>query len=166
MSFTWCWTNSMFSTVFGIWGHNTNQRLKKVFVELVFLAFPAGLQEINSNGIYECHLGTRIFHRWHRDPRTHKNGLEVESFEFRSNKRYTTYGCLFGHYFVVWVAQWEKWGGAKFYGKGRKGWKAVKEKFPPFKLAKNKKSGNQGSNAIDPRSSSHVVKSQEDTWRK
>ncbi len=75
--------------------------IKKAFVELVFLAFPAGLQEIDSNGIYECHLGTRIFPRWRRDPRTHKNGLEVESFEFRSNKRYTTYGRLFGHYFVV-----------------------------------------------------------------
>jgi len=38
-----------------------------------------------------------------------------------------------------------------FYGKGRKGWKAVEEKVPPFKLAKNEKSGNQGSN-IDPQS--------------
>jgi hypothetical protein len=75
--------------------------IKKAFVELVFLAFPAGLQKIDSNGIDERHLGTRIFPRWHRNPRTHKNGLEVESFEFRSNIRYTTYWRLFGHYFVV-----------------------------------------------------------------
>ena len=34
---------------------------KKMFVELVFLALPAGLQEIGSNRVRECHLGTKIF---------------------------------------------------------------------------------------------------------
>ena len=75
--------------------------IKKAFVELVFLANLAGLQKIDSSGIDERHLGTKIFPRWCRDPRTHKNGLEVESFEFRSNKRYATYWRLFGHYFVA-----------------------------------------------------------------